>query len=156
MDTDRNFVWCSGFPLCCLPGWSEKLLAGTPCGYWHHGYITLLRGTGRSGLVAAKRQKEKINLRQAQQTNILFLPLSLKINSCILFLQLYAILCLWWCPFIHLPSVPLSLLFVPISPEKWVPLVLSEWTIPPKLISKESCKPLYCQCVVVWQPDLLN
>lgn len=36
--------------------WSEKVLAGTPCGYWHHSYITLLGGTDTTRLEAEKRQ----------------------------------------------------------------------------------------------------
>lgn len=130
--------------------WSEKLLAGPPCGYWHHSYITLLRGTDTTGLEAAKRQgflfgwKNNFKTHSVYlctlYTSIFFPPMSPKTNSCLLFLQLYATLCLRWPPFIHLPSISLSPLLVPISPEGRAPLVLSEWTILSELISKESCE----------------
>lgn len=97
---------------------------------------------------AFAKKKKKKNLKWAQQTNILFLSLSLSLKTIffILFLQLYSLLCLRPPPFIHLPCFLSST----NSPENWVPLVLFEQAIVSKLISKESCEPLYGQCVVVW------
>lgn len=143
--TDKNFVWRGEFPLCYSPGGSEKLLAGSLCGW---------------GIVATSHCREELKEvgwwpRQQNGAFCLAHNVSERISRQAIFSSCHF---LWRKrpPLIHLPSIPLFQVFISISPEKWAPLVLSERMSPSKHISKECCETLYCQCVVGWQPDLVN
>lgn len=142
-----------------LTDWLKKLLAATPRGYWHHGYIKLLRGTDRTGLQASQKQGLLFGWKK-NFTDILFLPVpptqKKNTNSCALYSN-YTLLSVF--------SAPVSSIFprfsclrckVPFPRREGEPLVLPEWTILSRIISKGSGKPLYCQRTLLWQLHLLN